>query len=167
MYSTNFLDISMIAVIKTGGKQYPVKIGQIVMVEKIEGKKGDSVSLDKVMLLSNASNHIIGNPLIKGATVQAKILEHKRSKKVIVFKKRKRQNYRLTQGHRQHITVLKIESINQEDKKVENKTKDISTNTSKSKTQTKKVAKKSTAAKVTTKKDIKKKVSKKVSKIKK
>ena len=101
----------MIAVIKTGGKQYAVKAGQILKVEKLEGKKGDSVSLTNVLALSDSSNNVLGNPLIKGATVEAKILEQIRDKKIIVFKKRRRKNSQSTQGHRQHLTVLQIESI--------------------------------------------------------
>ena len=101
----------MIAVIKTGGKQYAVKAGQILKVEKLNGKKGDSISFDKVFAVTDSSNHTIGDPLIKGAFVEAKILDQIRNKKIIVFKKRKRQNYRSTHGHRQYLTVLQIESI--------------------------------------------------------
>lgn len=101
----------MLAVFKTGGKQYFVKAGQILRVEKLEGNKGDNVSFNDVLAVSDASNHTIGSPLVKGASVQAKILEQIRDKKIIVFKKRQRQNYRHTQGHRQYLTVLQIESI--------------------------------------------------------
>ena len=101
----------MLAVIKTGGKQYAVKTGQVLKVEKLDGKKGDSVSFDNVLAVTDSSNHTIGNPLIKGASVEAKILYQIRDKKIIVFKKRRRKNSKSTQGHRQYITVLKIESI--------------------------------------------------------
>ena len=118
----------MLAVFKTGGKQYSVKAGQILKVEKLEGKKGDNVSFDNVLAVSENTNHTIGAPLIKGVTIQAKILDQIRDKKIIVFKKRKRQNYRHTQGHRQYLTVLKIESIltgnkksNLNEKKIEKK----------------------------------------------
>ncbi|PPR45230.1 MAG: 50S ribosomal protein L21 [Alphaproteobacteria bacterium MarineAlpha5_Bin6] len=107
----------MIAVIKTGGKQYAVKAGQILKVEKLQGKKGDTVSLTDVLSLSDTANNTVGNPFIKDASVEAKILDQIRDKKIIVFKKRRRQNYRLTQGHRQYLTVLKIESINHGEKK--------------------------------------------------
>ena len=107
----------MLAVFKTGGKQYSVKSGQILKVEKLEGSQGDSVYFNDVLAVSDASEHTIGNPLIKGAIVQAKILEQIRDKKIIVFKKRKRKNYRHTQGHRQFLTVLQIESISMGDKK--------------------------------------------------
>ena len=108
----------MIAVIKTGGKQYSVKAGQVLKVEKLQGKKGDNISLNKVLVLSDSSKQTFGNPLIEGASVNAKILDQIRGDKVIVFKKRQRQNYRLTQGHRQYLTVLKIESINSDGKKI-------------------------------------------------
>jgi len=107
----------MLAVIKTGGKQYAVKAGQILKVEKLDGKKGDSVSFDNVLAVTDSSNHTIGDPLIKGASVEAKILEQIRDKKIIVFKKRRRKNSKSTQGHRQYITVLKIESIMSNGKK--------------------------------------------------
>jgi len=101
----------MFAVFKTGGKQYSVKTGQILKVEKLDGNKGDSISFDNVLAVIEKSNHTIGSPLIEGASVQAKILDQIRDKKIIVFKKRQRQNYRHTQGHRQYLTVLQIESI--------------------------------------------------------
>ena len=101
----------MLAVIKTGGKQYAVKAGQILKVDKLDGKKGDSISFDNVLAVTDSSNHTIGNPLIKGASVEAKILDQIRDKKIIVFKKRRRKNSKSTQGHRQYLTVLQIESI--------------------------------------------------------
>ena len=107
----------MLAVFKTGGKQYSVKAGQILKVEKLQGNTGDSILFNDVLIVSDASDHTIGNPLVKGATVKAKILQQIRDKKIIVFKKRQRQNYRHTQGHRQYLTVLHIESIALGDKK--------------------------------------------------
>ncbi len=101
----------MLAVFKTGGKQYSVKTGQILEVEKLEGKKGDSISFKDVLTVTDDSENMIGAPLVKGAVVEAKILNQIRDKKIIVFKKRRRQNYRSTRGHRQYLTVLKIESI--------------------------------------------------------
>ena len=86
----------MLAVFKTGGKQYFVKAGQILKVEKLDGSQGDSVSFNDVLAVSDDSNHTVGQPIIKGATVQAKILEQIRDKKIIVFKKHKRKNYRRT-----------------------------------------------------------------------
>tara|TARA_B100001123_G_C14779143_1_gene815833 strand:+ start:87 stop:563 length:477 start_codon:yes stop_codon:yes gene_type:complete len=148
----------MIAIIKTGGKQYAVKAGQILKVEKLLGKKGDNISLNNVIALTDSSNHTLGNPLIKGATVDAKILDQIRDKKIIVFKKRRRQNYRSTQGHRQHLTVLKIESINHEGKKITApKTEKISKEPKVVKKDEKKVIKKTVSKKKSVKKTIKKK----------
>ena len=108
----------MLAVFKTGGKQYSVKAGQILKVEKLDGKKGDSISFKDVLAVSEKTQNTIGSPLVEGAVIEAKILDQIRDKKIIVFKKRKRQNYRSTQGHRQYLTVLKIESINHGGEKI-------------------------------------------------
>ena len=107
----------MLAIFKTGGKQYSVKAGQILKVEKLKGDKGDSISFNSVLSISDNTDHTFGNPLVTGAKIQAIILEQIRDKKIIVFKKRQRQNYRHTQGHRQYLTVLQIESIAIGDKK--------------------------------------------------
>ena len=162
----------MLAVIKTGGKQYAVKAGQILKVEKLDGKKGDSVSFDNVLAVTDSSNHTIGNPLIKGASVEAKILDQIRDKKIIVFKKRRRKNSQSTQGHRQYLTVLQIESIISSGKKsialkkeikvkkVDTKSKTLKKEESKKiekKIEKKAAPKKKVAKKTTTKKIIKKK----------
>ncbi len=164
----------MIAVIKTGGKQYAVKAGQILKVEKLQGKKGDTVSLTDVLSLSDSSNNTIGSPFIKDASVEAKILDQIRDKKIIVFKKRRRQNYRLTQGHRQYLTVLKIESINHNGKKsvskpstkVENKLEKDTKKESNVKKTTKKIIKKEATTSKASGKAVKKKsvTKKKISK---
>ena len=157
----------MLAVFKTGGKQYSVKAGQILKVEKLEGKKGASISFKDVLAISDTSNHTIGTPIIQGAVVEAKIIDQIRANKIIVFKKRRRQNYRSTQGHRQYLTVLRIESItlngkkNVSEKKVEKKEptkKTLTKKTATKKTVTKKATtKKTTVAKKTTKKNTVKK----------
>ena len=107
----------MLAIFKTGGKQYSVRAGQILKVEKLEGSKGDKVSITDVLAISDQSTNSLGEPLLKDASIEAKIVDQIRDKKIIVFKKRKRQNYRLTQGHRQYLTVLRIESISYGGKK--------------------------------------------------
>jgi len=151
----------MIAIFKTGGKQYCVKTGQILKVEKIEGKKGDNFTFNKILCVSNNSENTIGNPLIKGASIQAKILDQIRGEKIIVFKKRRRKNYRSTHGHRQYLTVLRIESINKDTKK--SITKDVSKKTNDLKTKNnekiikEKIEKKPITNKLTSKKIIKKK----------
>jgi large subunit ribosomal protein L21 len=162
----------MLAVIKTGGKQYAVKAGQILKVEKLDGKKGDSISFGNVLAVTDSSNHTIGNPLIKGASIEAKILDQIRDKKIIVFKKRRRKNSKSTQGHRQYLTVLQIESIMSggkksialkkeiKVKKVDTKSKTLEKEESKKiekKIEKKATPKKKVAKKTTTKKIIKKK----------
>ena len=142
----------MLAVFKTGGKQYSVKAGQILKVEKLEGEKGDSISFKDVLAISESTQNTIGSPLVEDAVVEAKILDQIRDKKIIVFKKRKRQNYRSTQGHRQYLTVLKIETISMGGKKSQSEKKETKTNTPVKKTSPKKAAPKETAVKKTAKK---------------
>ena len=149
----------MLAIFKTGGKQYSVKAGQILKVEKLKGKKGDSISFKDVLSISENTQNMIGSPLVDGAVVEAKILDQIRDKKIIVFKKRKRQNYRSTQGHRQYLTVLKIESISMGEKKSRSEKKELKTSAPVKKATTKK---KTTPKKVVTKeKKVKKTIKKK------
>ncbi|PPR47926.1 MAG: 50S ribosomal protein L21 [Alphaproteobacteria bacterium MarineAlpha5_Bin9] len=129
----------MIAIFKTGGKQYSVEEGQILKVEKIEGKKGDSLKFDQILAISEKNSNNIGTPNVEGAYIQAQIIDQIRDKKIIVFKKRRRQNYRHTQGHRQYLTVLKIETISDGSKKLAKKK---TTESSKSLTSDKKIQKK-------------------------
>ena len=100
----------MYAVIKTGGKQYRVSEGQKVLVEKLPGQNGDKVTLNEVLFVGGDSPKI-GQPLVKGASVAAEIVEQGRGKKLVVFKFRRRKNYRRKAGHRQPFTALKITSI--------------------------------------------------------
>ena len=151
----------MLAIFKTGGKQYSVKTGQILKVEKLEGNKGDNVSFNNVLAISDKSKNNIGTPLLEGAIVEATILEQIRANKIIVFKKRKRQNYRSTQGHRQYLTVLQIESISLDGKKTEKPKKTVEKKSNDKKIdKEKKLTKKIALKKTTTKK---KKVVKKTS----
>ena len=154
----------MLAVFKTGGKQYSVKPGQILKVEKLDGKKGDSISFKDVLAVSEKTQNTIGSPLVEGAVIEAKILDQIRDKKIIVFKKRKRQNYRSTQGHRQYLTVLKIESISMGLKKSSTGKKELKDSSPAKKTAPKKKTasmKKSTPKKKTlTKKSVSKKTAK-------
>ena len=139
----------MLAVFKTGGKQYSVKAGQILKVEKLEGEKGDSISFKDVLAISESTQNTIGSPLVEGAVVEAKILDQIRDKKIIVFKKRKRQNYRSTQGHRQYLTVLKIETISMGGKKSQSEKKEAKTKIPVKKAAPKKAAPKKAAPKET------------------
>jgi len=101
----------MFAVIKTGGKQYKVATNDIILVEKLEAEEGASVSLDEVLMVGEGGNITVGSPIVKGASVTAKVVEQRKGDKVIIFKKNRRHNYRRKRGHRQFVTVLKIEGI--------------------------------------------------------
>jgi large subunit ribosomal protein L21 len=103
----------MYAVIKTGGKQYRVTPGQTVRVEKIEGGVGDTVSLKDVLLIGQDGDVKTGADL-DGAEVTATIVEQHRAKKILVFKKKRRQGYRRTKGHRQRYTALRVNEIKPE-----------------------------------------------------
>jgi len=102
----------MFAVIRTGGKQYKVANGDVIRVEKLEAEAGASITLDDVLLVSDSGSTTIGTPTVAGASVVAEVVAQDRNPKVIIFKKRRRQNYRRKNGHRQHVTVLRITGIN-------------------------------------------------------
>lgn len=97
----------MYAVIKTGGKQYNVTTGDVVKLEKIAGEEGKEVVFNEVLALGEK----IGTPLVAGASVKALFLKQAKDAKVIVFKKKRRQNYRRKNGHRQNITLVKITDV--------------------------------------------------------
>jgi large subunit ribosomal protein L21 len=101
----------MYAVIKTGGKQYKVAKNDVILVEKLPGEAGAAVELDEVLLVGDDKNQTVGSPLVDGAHVAATVLEQTRGEKIIVFKKKRRQNYRRKAGHRQDLTALKITDI--------------------------------------------------------
>ena len=101
----------MYAIVRTGGKQYQVEAGDTLRVEKLQGEVGDTVELVEVLLVVDGETVTIGQPQVDGAKVVAKIVEQGRHKKVIVFKKRKRQGYQVKNGHRQMYTALTIETI--------------------------------------------------------
>lgn len=102
----------MYAVIRTGGKQYRVVKDDVIFVEKLTGDPGATITLEDVLMLGGeGAEHKTGAPLISGASVTAKVLEHKLGEKVLVFKKKRRHNYRRKNGHRQVITVLRITGI--------------------------------------------------------
>ena len=101
----------MFAVIKTGGKQYKVAPGDTLFVEKLPGEAGEIVALDQVLMLGDDKGTTVGTPLVEGATVAAEVLRQDRHAKIIVFKKKRRKNYRRTHGHRQETTVLQVTEI--------------------------------------------------------
>lgn len=97
----------MYAVIKTGGKQYKVATGDVVKIEKIAGEEGKEVIFDQVLALGEN----VGTPFVAGASVKATVLKQAKDAKVIIFKKKRRQNYRRKNGHRQQITLVKITDV--------------------------------------------------------
>ncbi|WP_426958387.1 50S ribosomal protein L21 [Muricoccus radiodurans] len=99
------------AVIRTGGKQYRVTPDSTITVEKLEAEVGATVTLHDVLAVSGESGLTIGAPTVPGASVTATVVEQTRGDKVIIFKKRRRQNSRRKNGHRQHLTVLRIGTI--------------------------------------------------------
>lgn len=102
----------MFAVIKAGGKQYKVDRNSVIKVEKIEGELGSKIQLDQVLMLGEFSKpSFIGTPMVKGAFVTAEIKSQLKDDKIIVFKKKRRKNYRRKAGHRQELTELKILDI--------------------------------------------------------
>ena len=101
----------MFAVVQTGGKQYRVTEGDVIKVEKLEGDAGSTISLDKVLMMNDGKALKVGNPLLSGVAVSAEVLEQKKDKKIKVFKKKRRHNYRRTKGHRQEVTVLRVSKI--------------------------------------------------------
>ena len=101
----------MFAVIKSGGKQYKVAKEDVIRVEKIDAEEGMTVNLNEVLMVGDENGQTVGAPLVDGAAVSATVLEQMRDRKIIVFKKQRRQNYRRRNGHRQHLTVLRIDDI--------------------------------------------------------
>ncbi len=101
----------MYAVIKTGGKQYRVAQDDVLKIEKIDGEAGDKIDFDQVLMIGSDGSTTFGEPIISGAKVSAEIIEFGRHRKIIVFKKKRRKNYRRKNGHRQHFTTVKITAI--------------------------------------------------------
>jgi large subunit ribosomal protein L21 len=100
------------AVIRTGGKQYRVSPGELLRVELLPGDKGNDFTFSDVLLTVADGAVQVGTPLVSGATVSARIVEHDKERKIIVFKKKRRKNYSRQHGHRQHFTAVQIKTIN-------------------------------------------------------
>jgi large subunit ribosomal protein L21 len=101
----------MYAVIRTGGKQYKVAKDDVIVVETVPAEAGASVTLGEVLLVADGAATTVGTPTVAGAEVTATVVEHKKGDKILIFKKRRRHNYRRKNGHRQPLTVLKITGI--------------------------------------------------------
>ncbi|MAS04437.1 MAG: 50S ribosomal protein L21 [Ahrensia sp.] len=101
----------MFAVIKTGGKQYRVAAEDVLKIEKLDAEAGDIVEFNEVLMVGEGADASVGAPFVDGALVTAEVVEQGRARKVIAFKKRRRQNSKRTRGHRQHLTTVKISEI--------------------------------------------------------
>jgi large subunit ribosomal protein L21 len=101
----------MFAIIKTGGKQYKVQVGDVLSVERLPAGAGKTALFDQVLLIADDKETLIGTPLIEKAAVRGGVIEDFKDKKVIVFKKKRRKQYRRTRGHRQELTRVKILNI--------------------------------------------------------
>ncbi len=102
----------MYAIIETGGKQYKVSEGDFVFVEKLEVEAGDTVTIDKVLVVANDDDIKVGAPYVEGATVEASAVKNGKEKKIIVYKYKAKKGYHKKQGHRQPYTKLEIKKIN-------------------------------------------------------
>lgn len=102
----------MYAVVETGGKQYKVTEGDVIFVEKLDVEEGAEVTLDKVLMAGEGDAVKVGTPVVEGATVTAKVVKNGKSKKVVVFKMKRKKNYRRKKGHRQPYTKLEIKAVN-------------------------------------------------------
>ena len=101
----------MYAIFKSGGRQYEARPGHIVKMEKISGEVGESVVLDQVLLFTDGDQVQVGRPTVEGVAVQATIVEHGRLPKIVIFKHKRRKDYRKKTGHRQAFTSVRVENI--------------------------------------------------------
>jgi large subunit ribosomal protein L21 len=113
----------MFAVIKTGGKQYKVAKDDVIVVEKLNGEAGEVVAFESVLMVGEGAETKAGAPFVEGVCVAGEVVEQTRGDKILVFKKKRRQNYRRTNGHRQDLTVVRITDILTDGKKPEAKPK--------------------------------------------
>lgn len=101
----------MYAVVKTGGKQHRVRAGDVLRVEKLEGEVGQKITIEEVLMVGGGETVKVGTPMVDGAKVKAEIVDHGLSKKVIVFKRRRRKHFKKLRGHRQPYTDIRVTGI--------------------------------------------------------
>jgi len=111
----------MYAIVDIAGQQFKVEKGQELFVHRLEGEKGAKLDFNKVMLIEQDGKTIVGTPVIEGANVQGTILDHLRGDKVFVFKKKRRKGFKKFNGHRQYMSLLKIEDIQEKATKAKSK----------------------------------------------
>src|SRR3546814_2826744 len=109
----------MFAVIKTGGKQYKVAKDDVIVIEKLKGEAGEVIAFESVLMVGEGAETKAGTPFVEGVCVAGEVVEQARGDKILVFKKKRRQNYRRTSGHRQDLTVARITDILTDGKKPE------------------------------------------------
>lgn len=102
------------AVIRTGGKQYRVEVGQLVLIERLSGEAGDAVSFGEVLSLGEGEGLEVGTPTVPGVVVHGKIVEQKRGRKILVFRRKRRKNFRRLNGHRQYQSIVEVTAIGSE-----------------------------------------------------
>ncbi len=101
----------MYAVIEISGKQQIVRADEIIKIDRINAEAGESVTVNKVLAVGDGENMTFGTPLVSGASVILEVLENRKDKKVIVFKKKRRKRYEVKKGHRQHLSIVKVKQI--------------------------------------------------------
>ncbi len=101
----------MYAVIETGGKQYRVQEGDVIVVEKLDAAVGEKITFDRVLLLSDGETIKVGTPVVESCNVYGSVVEHGKGEKVVIFKYKAKKDYRKKQGHRQPYTMIKIEKV--------------------------------------------------------
>jgi len=101
----------MYAVVKTGGKEYRISKGDVIRVEKMEGKVGDQVSMKDVLMVSQEGQVQLGNPLLAGAVITGEIVQEIKGRKTVTYKMKRRKNYRRTKGHRQTYTYIRVNDV--------------------------------------------------------
>ena len=154
----------MYAVVEIAGQQFKVEKDQKVYVNRLDGKEGSKISFDNILMLDNSGKIVLGDPVVKGASVQAKIVKHLKDDKVIVFKKKRRKGYKVKNGHRQALTQIVVENILEKAVKAKAKAETSKTDAPAKKVAAKKpvakkiaTAKKPAAKKTATKKTVTKK----------
>jgi len=101
----------MYAVVKTGGKEYRISPGDLIRVEKLEGKVGDQVTMKDILMVSHEDQVQVGNPLLGNAVITGEIVQQVKGRKVLIYKMKRRKNYRRTKGHRQTYTYIRVNEI--------------------------------------------------------
>jgi large subunit ribosomal protein L21 len=136
----------MFAVFRTGGKQYKVAKNDIIRVETVPGSSGDLVEFTEVLMIGDGNETTVGKPLVAGATVAAALVDQIQADKVIIFKKKRRHNYRRKRGHRQPLSLLRVVDILTDGKKPDAATKDAAKAAVQAKSEKTKAAKEAVSA---------------------